>query len=142
VDVLERIVAARTIGDIIAGVKPGAVARVGEAAAAFGLLGDDAIYTEIAPDEASAVLTSVIHHDMAYHAEIVSQQTARELAEAFVGTFDADGMRFFTNGTFGRRPPAPHIGRSWRPATAATYDTGVLVLGPSSFACLWFLDED
>lgn len=141
-DVLERIVAARTIGDIIAGVKPGVVARVGEAAAAFGLLDDDAIYSEIAADEAVAVLTSVIHQDMAYHAEIVSRKTAQGLAEAFVGVFDTDGTRFFTNGTFGRPQPAPHIGRSWRPATAATFDTGVLVLGPSSFACLWFQDED
>ncbi len=72
--------------------------------------------------------------------ELMSAARAAELADQF-GT---GGVRFFTNGTFHEPPEAQRIrsGASWTPVTPATFDTGVLVMGPRCSGCLWVEDED
>lgn len=139
--VLAQIVEARG-GDVIAETRQGFVGRVSEAAAIFGLFEDPDIYTEVSRDESISILTSVMNQDMAYHVEIVSKDVANQLATDFIDGFKADGPRFYTNGTFGRPFVATGPGPTWTPATNATFDTGVLVIGQSSFGCVWFNDED
>ena len=54
-------------------------------------------------------------------------EQAEQLTDRFFGLF-GDGLRFFTN--------------NWCPATDATFDEGILVLGAKSCGCLWVEDED
>jgi hypothetical protein len=55
------------------------------------------------------------------------EQQAEQLTERFFAQFGA-GARFVTN--------------NWCPATDATFDGGVLVIGPQRSGCLWVEDED
>lgn len=87
----------------------------------------------------------VLHRDMAYNAEVMSDARAAELADAFLSHF-GPGTRYFSNGTW-HLPPVVRPGRvvcgaSWDPVTPATFDTGVLAIGPERFGCLWIEDED
>ena len=98
-----------------------------EAARAFRLGFDDALYRAIDRTEARAVLVEVLHRDLAYRAELMTPARAAELADAFLEETARPGARYFT---------------ADQPATAATFDRGVLVLADSGSACLWVEDED
>ncbi len=76
--------------------------------------------------------------------QIASPRLARpELTVDFVKEV-TDGARFYTNGTFQEAPGTELTwsGATWNPATAATLDTGVLIVGPNRSGCLWVEDED
>ena len=80
----------------------------------------------------------VVHQDLAYDLPICDLQKATQLAKAFVEAAMSEGMTFYSNGDLAtsRNP------RSWNPATEATFDTGVLAVGPTGCACFWVEDED
>jgi hypothetical protein len=140
--ILAHIVEVRTGGEVVAGRVERCFARAEEAAAEFGLSERADTYTQVAAQEAVAVLANVIHEDMAHGYEFVPLERARELAAAFVSSFPPQTTRYFTNGTFGKPRESQNIGASWSPATEATFDTGVLMLSSEATACLWFKDED
>ncbi len=140
--VLETIRALRNAGHVRGGVVSEAFASPELAALAFGLKGDQGIYTEVGVKQAICVLSDAIHRDMAYEMERVPLKRAQELSELFLHAVGTTRARYFTNGTFGQPRPSRHEGASWTPATQATFDTGVLVLKPELSACLWFEDED
>jgi hypothetical protein len=87
----------------------------------------------------------VLHRDMAYDAEVMPEARAAELADAFLAQF-GPGTRYFTYGTWHLppvvRPDGVVCGPSWSPVTPATFDTGVLAIGPERSGCLWVEDED
>jgi hypothetical protein len=66
------------------------------------------------------------------------------LADRFLASFGTDGVHYFTNADFGARadPAFTLSSFGWNPVTAATFDTGVLVVGPRRCGCLWVEDED
>jgi hypothetical protein len=64
---------------------------------------------------------------MAYDAEVMPSTQAAQLCDRFFDQFGG-GSRYFTN--------------NWCPATGATFDEGILVLGPHCSGCLWVEDED
>jgi hypothetical protein len=102
-----------------------------------------AAWRELTRDEARKALERVLERDLAYGAQMMSQTTAKELADAFVGLFPEWAV-FYTNGMF---PPRDHYrdggwAGSWDPITPATFDTGVIAVGTAHVGLLWFEDED
>ncbi len=81
---------------------------------------------------------------MACNSAIVAPALAEALVHRFFAAFGDADLRFFTNGTFHEAPGErlTYSGVSWQPATEATFDTGVLVLGPVASGALWVEDED
>jgi hypothetical protein len=59
---------------------------------------------------------------------------AASLWQQFLQQFDGQRLHFFSNCRSGLH--------QWIPATDATFDTGVLIVGESSSGCLWVEDED
>ena len=57
---------------------------------------------------------------------------------------DQDGAshRFLTNGQFKHGAAAGLVLSHWDPATDATFDTGVLMLGAGESGCVWVAEED
>ena len=110
-----------------------------ELAAEFGLAADPARYREIDAATARRLVEIILHRDLAYDAEIMPAGRAAALADRFLSSFGTEGVRYFTNGTC-----AEHDGRNWgwNRVTSATFDTGVLVVGPRRCGCLWVEDED
>lgn len=96
---------------------------------------DEAVYREIDRSSAHNILTSVLHTDLAYGVESMPLVRATELACQFIELFEE--ARYYTNGLIPRQAPC-----GWNPATQATFDTGVLVIGRVSSGCLWVEDED
>lgn len=139
--VCERIATARG-GDLIVRIEDIGVATPLEAARLFGLFESPEIYFEVSEAEAKSVLVAVLVKDMAYGSPLVPPGDAVALADAFFGSFAANGARYFTNGEFGKPRLHPNIGPSWNPATEHTFDSGVLILSPRRIGCAWFMDED
>lgn len=141
-DEIERIRAARSSGEVIGGSRANFVGSVEMFATAFGLRSEPGTYHAVSAGEATALLESVLHRDMAYACEIVPQEIAADLAKDFMSRFPPGSTRFYTNGTYGVPRVDADSGPCWQPATDATFDTGVMALGGLLSACVWFTDED
>ena len=97
---------------------------------------------EVAREDAVRVLACWLHRDAACSTELMSADSARELAERFVREFADETSRFFTNGRWhdSQRP------QSWQPLTESVFDGGVLIesgrANDTRHVCIWFEDED
>lgn len=113
-------------------------------AASFGLSDKPACYRSTDVDMARAILVGILHRDLAYGTRLMSLSRAEELSAAFIQRFAKTGCRYFTNAEFKRDAGAGLVLAGWNPATTATFDTGVLVLGApgTESACVWVADED
>lgn len=119
------------------------VVSVAALAVAFGLRADPKCYQETDAELARAILISILHRDLAYNMPIMPLDRAEELASRFLQEFGRPPCRFFTNGTFEQNPNWVGLFlRQGYNATEATFDTGILVLGPKQSACVWVADED
>jgi hypothetical protein len=142
--VVDEIIAARDCGVVHCGLSGRASPSVSELAAEFGLASEPACYREIDADSARRLVRLVLNQDMAYNANIIPRDRAVELADRFLAQFGTDDVRYYTNGAF-HETRGPKLGApsaSWNPVTTATFDTGVLVIGPRCSGCLWVEDED
>jgi hypothetical protein len=132
-DICDRIKRARRAGKTHCGIVKGRMA-VSEAARTFGLADDSAIFRSIEKAEADAIATRVLHTDLAYGSKIMALARAKHLWQRFLEVFEGQEVEFATN--------AGTDAWSWMPATKATFDLGVLVIGTTSTGCLWVEDED
>jgi hypothetical protein len=132
-DICNQIRRERRLGTSRCDVLDGSMSIV-EAARMFGLAGDPAIYREIERAEADAIAAHILQADLAYGSCVMSGSRAANLWRRFVALFEGQDVRFATN--------AGSFPGSWNPATSATFDLGVLVIGTSKAGCLWVEDED
>jgi hypothetical protein len=105
-----------------------------EAARVFDLADDPALYRDIGRAEADAIASHILEADLAYRSNIMSAARAAELWARFMALFEGQDAKFATN--------ASAYLDAWTPATEATFDLGVLVIGTSKAGCLWVEDED
>ncbi len=113
-----------------------------DVAAEFGLRAERRVYREIDAATARAVVCHVLSRGLVYHTRYMSPDEADRLAAAFLDLFGPAAL-YFGNGW--RPPDVPGermMSNSWTPATDATFDTGVVVVGPERSGCLWVEDED
>lgn len=87
----------------------------------------------------------VLHRDLAYSTQIMPTDRAKDLAQRFIALF-GEPAQFCTNANFLKESPEGYPGSirlsSWNPATDATFDTGIIVIGKELAGCLWVEDED
>jgi hypothetical protein len=95
------------------------------------------IYREINKSKAVAIAIRILSRDLAYGGRLMSQTAAKGLIQQFLANFGDLRTQYYTNGYFDRETDC-----SWTPATAATFDTGILVISPATAGCLWVEDED
>jgi hypothetical protein len=92
-------------------------------------------WREVDRGRAEAVLTQVLHRDMAYQVEVMPLNRAQSLAQALIAHCGTRA-KYATN-------TEDMPGRSiWFPATDATFDCGVLIIGDRARAVYWVEDED
>lgn len=144
-EIAEEIIAARVGSGIRCGLSSRASPSVSDLAREFGLRDEPSSYKEIDEPDARHLIRSVLHRDMAYSWEIMPEARAAELADRFLAQF-GPGTRYYSNGNW-HLPPVVQpngviCGPSWDPVTTATFDTGVLAIGPRCSGCLWVEDED
>jgi hypothetical protein len=142
--VAEDIIAARACGVVHCGMSVLPTPSLPELAREFGLADAPASYREISADQANRLVRLVLSQDTAYNSEVMPANRAAELADRFLAQFGGNGVHYFTNGNF-HEAPGPKLlwtGVQWNPVTTATFDTGVLVIGPKCSGCLWVEDED
>jgi hypothetical protein len=119
-----------------------AASSAAAAAAAFGLKDDAGLYRETDAEMARAIVVNVLHRDLAYGNRVLSLARAQALASEVIQRFADPKTKFFTNAEFKEDAAAALVLSRWDPATTATFDTGVIMLGPSESACVWVADED
>jgi hypothetical protein len=143
-DLISRIVSSRDVGVVHCGLSNLASPSLVELAEEFGLFPDPATYREIEVSYAMCIIQGILHQDLAYDAEIMPASLAAELAEKFLGQFDLNQARFYTNGHFFEisGDKSAISGTGWTPATPATFDTGVLAISSRASGCIWVEDED
>jgi hypothetical protein len=105
-----------------------------DAARTFGLANDRAIYRSIERAEANAIATHVLHVGLAHGSVIMEVAHAAGLWQRFVALFHGQDVSFATN-------TCADV-TSWKPATQATFDMGVLVIGTTKVGCLWVEEDD
>ena len=132
-DICAEIQGERWVGNTRCGIVDGRMSLV-EAARAFKLADDGAIYRSIGAKEAEAVALRLLHAGLAHPGEIMSVTRAIELWRQFMGLFQGQDVSF--------APNARADVASWSPATQATFDMGVLVIGTTKVGCLWVEEED
>ncbi|MGN6368901.1 MAG: hypothetical protein ACTHN5_11635 [Phycisphaerae bacterium] len=135
--VVDDILAERNCGVVHCGVSRVAQKDVLELARAFGLHDDPSAFAPITASNAAALAASILHKDMAYSHQIMAEERAKELAQQFLEQFGAEA-KFYSNGWTGWETGSTE----WNPATDATFDTGVLVIGKDRSGCIWVEDED
>jgi len=119
-----------------------AVKSVAALATEFGLKGDASLYHQVDAEMARVIIVGILHRDLAYGNRVLSLARAEELAGQVMKAFSDPGIRFLTNGQFKQGAGAGLVLSHWDPATTATFDTGVLILGTAESACVWVADED
>ncbi|MBW4422641.1 MAG: hypothetical protein KME13_26090 [Myxacorys californica WJT36-NPBG1] len=87
----------------------------------FGLGFTPGTYREISKAQAEAVAKRVLHRDLAYDTEIMTETEAQALANRFFDCFDEENAQYYTNGDY----YSDEASHSWNPATDATFDTGI-----------------
>jgi hypothetical protein len=96
---------------------------------------------------ASSILTSLLHKDLAYDAEITPLEQADLLANAFISNFSNKAM-YFSNSTWNKNEYKEsnrnhELGlSSWTSFTEATFDSGIIIHDNSRIGIAWFADED
>jgi hypothetical protein len=113
----DDILAARRYGVVHCGGSSLTSPTVSELAREFGLRANQSCYREIDEATARSSVLRLLHRDMAYDAEIMPIGQAQQLTDRFFAQF-GDGSTYFTN--------------NWCTVTDATFDEGVLVLGPKT----------
>lgn len=91
-------------------------------------------------DEARArqFLVAILHKDLAYKREVMTQHRAEWLAGEFLSSFGKFSSRFATNSA----DMPDTFPFSWTPATDFTFDAGVAVMGEAGCGVYWVADED
>ena len=97
---------------------------------------------QVGRDDAVRALACWLHRDAAYKTELMSEDSAHELAESFVREFSDGSSKFFTNGRW-HDPGQP---QNWEPLTESIFDGGIIIesgrANDSRHVCIWFEDED
>lgn len=109
-----------------------------ELAPRFRLLFTPCTYREIGKEQAEKVAKRILHCDLAYDSELMTERKAEQLASRFLGYFEEKDTQYYTNGGYYTDAES----HAWHPATYATFDTGILVVAKSRSGCLWVEDED
>ena len=138
-ELCNEIVRLRGCGKVRCGIREHSVVpSVSAVARSFELFEDAACYTEVTFTQALAILTRILHRDMAYGSELMAPGVAATLASSFLEQTSSPACSYFSNGDFFEESSS----HGWNPATQATFDTGVLVVGVERAGCLWVEDED
>ena len=140
-DPFEAIRKERKAGKVFCGTTK-AAKSVSTLAGAFGLKGDASLYHQVDAEMARAIIVGILHRDLAYGNRLLSLARAEELAGQVLQQFPDPAIRFLTNGQFKQGTGVGLVLSHWDPATTATFDTGVLILGAAESACVWVADED
>jgi hypothetical protein len=140
-DAFEAIRKERTSGKVLCGTTK-AAKSVTTLAAAFGLKEDASLYHQVDGEMARAIIVGILHRDLAYGNRLLSLARAETLAGQIMQRFTDPAIRFLTNGQFKQGAGAGLVLSHWDPATNATFDTGVLILGTGESACIWVAEED
>ena len=120
---------------------PSAVDRVVQD---HGFRGITTEWHEISSADAHAIVTTLLHRDLAYDEEIMPLETAADLATQF---FDLapEPHSYFTNAEWSMNADAttsPATLRAFDPISDAALDSGVVCLGDGRAALLWVEDEE
>lgn len=132
--ICDEIIAARDYGVVRCNVVNGYFISYLEAAAEFGLQSTVPVgYREITGETAYTLAVEILHRDTVYHDETMPLSEAERLTSAFITLFEEQNPHFYTN---------QFSNESWYPATQATCDAGILILGDTIIGTLWVEDED
>ena len=135
--IVDDILAERDCGVVHCGVSRVAHKDILVLAREFGLHDDPSAFAPITAPNAVALVASILHKDMAYSHPMMAEERAKELAEQFLEQFGAEA-KLYSNGWTGWEAGST----GWNPATSATFDTGVLIIGNDRSGCIWVEDED
>lgn len=146
-NVIEKILRLRNVGNTMCSMVDQPHSTTGPSAVdhvvqAHGLRGIAADWIEISAADAHAIVTTLLHRDLAFQGEIMPLATASELATQFFDPIP-EPHAYFTNAEWthddGSELATLH---GWTPISDATFDSGVVCLGDGRAALLWMQDED
>jgi len=97
---------------------------------------------EVDADRARFVLVTSLRFDLAYEAEVMSEEDADSVASSLLGTLGGVGAQFFTNRLEDEEPSDRALGYDRIPLSDRTFDSVVIGIGPDIAILVCVLDED
>jgi hypothetical protein len=118
--------------------QPGEAKDLDDVARVAGLEPLGRAWVEVDAVRARQFLVAILHKDLAYKREVMSEHRATWLAGEFLRSFGNSNSRFATNS-----PDMPNtFPFSWTPATKFAFDAGIAVIGEAGSGVYWVADED
>ena len=118
--------------------QPGEAKDLDDVARIAGLEPLGRAWVEVDAARARRLLVAILHKDLAYKREAMTEHRAKWLAGEFLRSFGKSDSRFATN-----TPDMPDtFPFSWTPATEFTFDAGIAVMGDAGSGVYWVADED
>jgi hypothetical protein len=136
-DIFEKIIAAREFSSVRCGKIEGKNLTLADTLDAFDLCRNVGIYRAMDRTEAMDLMKGLLHRDLAYNAETMPLERARELTEMFFSAAPIDGQIFSNRIS---RPGAKVIQSN--AATDTMFDAGILIVGETTCLCFWVEEED
>lgn len=106
----------------------------------FGLTGKAENLLVISPEQAVTALTALLHKDMAYNSELMTEAEAAALAQELIRHFATPDAVIYSSGEWRDEENGELIYCS--PFTKATFDAGMLIRNREETIAIWFEDED
>jgi hypothetical protein len=102
------------------------------------IAGLEPLWIEVDAARARQFLVAILHNDLAYKSEVMTEHRATWLADEFLRSFGKFNSRLATNS-----PDMPDtFPFSWTPATEFTFDAGIAVMGEEGSGVYRVADED
>ena len=124
----------------------GSLETADDVARHFGLKAIGAAWRRVDRSTAIHILRNLLEENMAVQSPRLEPDKAKLAIDEFMEAW-AEDTAFFTNGTWDTGwQKSKHsntlFGPDWEPITQATFDSGIVALGPRIFGILWIEDED
>jgi hypothetical protein len=134
-----RMMRERSAGEIwLTLLQPGEAKDLDDVARIAGLEPLGRAWVEVDITRARHFLVAILHKDLAYNREVMTEHRATWLADEFLRSFGKFNSRFATNS-----PDMPAtFPFSWTPATEFTFDAGIAIMGEAGSGVYWVADED
>jgi hypothetical protein len=118
--------------------QPGEAKDFDDVARVVGLEPLGRAWVEVDAVRAKQFLVAILHKDLAYKREVMTEHRATWLAGEFLHRFGLFNSRFATNSS----DMPDTFPFSWTPATRFTFDAGVAAIGEAGSGVYWVADED
>ena len=94
-------------------------------------------WESVSKSQVREILCQLLHRELAYSEEIISEETARHVATKFIANFDEDNYNVFSNARFRNNRLS-----DWFPFGTATFEAAIVIYDAHNIGIVYVDSED